>query len=313
LKITSRQLGVGLLVAALVVSVLSLAVGPAQTTWDILWQIRLPRVGLGFVVGMALAAAGVILQSLLRNPLADAYLLGTSSGASLGVLLASLLHFKNILGIQCFAFACALATMLIVYRLARIGTRIPVATLILAGVTVSTFINAIVFLVFSLFYRESFSAIFFLLGSLANATPGMAISATVVIIPTVLVACRYRRALDVLSQGDETAQMLGVHPERIKRLFFVLSSLIVAAAVTASGMIGFVGLIVPHLLRLILGPGHRRLLPASAITGGVLLMAMDAVARTAAAPSEIPVGVVAALFGTPFFIYLLRRHKGGAL
>jgi iron complex transport system permease protein len=288
-----------------------LFIGPAHVTREIIWSIRLPRVGLGFLVGMALAAAGVILQSLLRNPLADPFVLGTSSGASFGVLMASLLHIRVTLGVQAAAFLFALGTMAAVYRIARTGTRVPVATLILSGVIVSTFLNSLVFLAFSLFYRESFSAIFFLLGSLANATPVSVWAALAFILPAVLIACRFSRYLDVLSQGEETTLALGVNPEQLKRLFFALSSLMVAAAVTASGMIGFVGLIVPHLLRLLLGPNHRRLLPAAAIGGGILLMVMDAVARTAAAPAEIPVGVVSAILGTPFFIYLLRRHKGG--
>jgi len=310
---SNTRLWLSLVVLTIVVMGVALGLGPAQTTTDILLQIRLPRVGLGFVVGMALATAGVILQSLLRNPLADAYLLGTSSGASFGVLLASLLHLSHAFGLHLFAFVFALLTMLVVYRLARTGTRVAVSTLILAGVIVSTFLNSLVFLAFSLFYRESFSTLFFLLGSLASATPTTACAAAVLIIPAMAVSIYYRRALDILSQGDETALSLGMDPERLKKLFFALSSLLVAAAVTASGMIGFVGLIVPHLLRLLIGPDHRRLLPAAAISGGVLLVAMDVLSRTAAAPSEIPVGVVAAIFGTPFFIYLLRRNKGGVL
>lgn len=286
-------------------------IGPAHATREIVLTLRLPRVGLGFLVGMALASAGVILQSLLRNPLADPFVLGTSSGASFGVLAATLLHIRATLGLQAAAFAFALLTMAAVYRIARTGSRVPVPTLILAGVIVSTFLNSLVFLAFSLFYRESFSAIFFLLGSLANATPTSAGAAALFIIPSVIVSCVFSRYLDVLSQGEEASLSLGIDPERLKQLFFILSSLMVAAAVTASGMIGFVGLTVPHLLRLVMGPNHRRLLPAAAFGGGMLLIVMDAVARTAAAPAEIPVGVIAAILGTPFFIYLLRRHKGG--
>jgi iron complex transport system permease protein len=302
---------IGLTLLAAVIFAAALFIGPAHTTREILWTIRLPRVGLGFLVGMALACAGVILQSLLRNPLADPFVLGTSSGASFGVLISSMIHLHATLGVQSVAFIFALLTMMVVYRIARTGTRVPVPTLILAGVIVSTFLNSLVFLAFSLFYRESFSAIFFLLGSLANATPASAGTALIFILPAVLIACRYSRFLDVLSLGEETALALGVDPERLKRLFFGLSSLMVAAAVTSSGMIGFVGLTVPHLLRLILGPNHRQLLPAAALGGGTLLMVMDGIARTAAAPAEIPVGVIAAILGTPFFIYLLRRQQGG--
>lgn len=299
----------GLAVTAVVIGA-ALMTGPAETTRGIVLQIRLPRVLLGLMVGMGLAVAGALLQSLLRNALADPYILGTSSGASFGVLVASVLHIQFPLGVQSIAFAMALATMAAVYRIARVGYRVPVSTLILSGVIVSTFLNALVFLAFSLFHRESFSALIFLLGSLSNATPTHAAAVAVFVLPAIALACRYARVLDVLSQGEDTAWSLGVNPERWKKAFFILASLLVAAAVTASGMIGFVGLVAPHLIRLAMGPGHARLVPASALGGGILLVAMDMIARTAAAPAEIPVGVVAALFGTPFFVFLLRRQRG---
>ena len=290
--------------------VLALGIGPVSLTHTIFWDIRLPRVILGFFVGMALAVAGVLMQSLLRNPLADPYLLGTSSGASIGVLAASMLRVHAAFGVQVLAFLFSLITMSVVYRLARTGTRVAIPTLMLAGVVVSTFLNALVFLAFSLFYRESFSSIFFLLGSLsqANLKTSLWVAGSVSV---VVVAVGYlHRRLDLLTQGDEVAASLGLGVEKEKRLLYALASVLVAIAVTTSGMIGFIGLISPHLLRMRLGPRHAVLVPAAAIGGGILLVGMDIFAHTLAAPSEIPVGVVAAIFGTPFFLFLLKRHKG---
>jgi iron complex transport system permease protein len=297
-------LGAGVLIAAAVF------IGPAQNTSEILRQLRIPRVLLGFWVGMALATAGVIFQGLLRNPLADPYVLGTSSGASLGIMLASFFHLRSPLWLYGSAFLFSVGTIAAVYRIAQTQGRAPVQTLILAGVVVSTFLNALVFLWFSLFYRESSSTLFFLLGTLTEGDPLLLKISGAVTLSAAAVAWFFARDLNVLSQGDSTALHLGIDPEKLRSLLFVVASLLVASAVAVSGMIGFVGLIVPHLLRLVFGPDHRVLIPASAIGGAVLLTWMDVGARTLAAPIEVPVGVVAALMGTPFFIYLLKKKKG---
>jgi iron complex transport system permease protein len=297
-------------IGSLILTACAVYIGPAKNTASILLQLRLPRVLLGFCVGMGLATAGVIFQGLLRNPLADPYILGTSSGASLGIMLASLFKLTSPAGLYVLAFGSAMGTIAAVYRIARTHGRTPVQTLILAGVVVSTFLNALVFLWFSLFYRESVSTLFFLLGTLTEGNPlWLKISATLIGLGSVI-AWIFARDLNVLSQGDATALHLGIDPERMRALLFGVASLLVASAVAVSGMIGFVGLIVPHLVRLMMGPDHRILLPASALAGGAMLVWMDVVARTAASPVEIPVGVVTALAGTPFFIYLLRRKKG---
>jgi len=300
----------GLCVLLGVVVSAALWIGPSETTRAVLLHIRLPRVLLGLLVGMALAVAGTIYQGLLRNPLADPYFLGTSSGASIGVVLAAALHLASPLWLYSFAFLCSLAAIAVVYRIAETHGRVPVQTLILAGIVVSTFINALVFLVFSLFYRQSFMTLFFLLGTLTEADP-LLVKISGVVIPAVIATAWYfARDLNILSQGEENARHLGIDPERTKRVLFLLASILVGSAVAVSGMIGFVGLMVPHILRLLLGPDHRELIPGSALGGAVLLVVMDTLARTAASPVEIPVGVVAALAGTPFFIYLLKRKKG---
>jgi iron complex transport system permease protein len=288
----------------------ALFTGPAKTTELVLWQLRLPRVLLGALVGMALATAGTLYQGLLRNPLADPYFLGTSSGASIGIVLAGALHWRSPFGLYGLAFLGALSSVALVYQIAKTNGRIPIQTLVLAGVLVSTFINALVFLLFSLFYRQSFMTLFFLLGTLTAGDPILLKISGVLIPLTVLAAWYFSRDLNALALGEEEAEHLGVDPEKLKRILFSLASVLVAAAVAVSGMIGFVGLMVPHIVRLIVGTDHRRLIPGAALGGALLMVVMDTVARTAAAPTEVPVGVVAALLGTPFFIYLLKRKRG---
>lgn len=288
----------------------SLFLGPVKATPDILWSIRVPRVCLGILVGMALATAGTIFQGLLQNPLADPYVLGTSSGASLGVLVAALLPWHSPVLLYGLSFGFALASIIVVYQIAETHGKTPVQTLILAGVVVSTFLNALVFLGFSLFSKQFFTHFFLLLGTLTEGEPALLKISGFLIVCSSIGAWFFARDLNLLSQGEETAQSLGIDPEKSKRLLFAMASLLIACAVTTSGMIGFVGLIVPHMMRLIVGPDHRRLVPASAIGGAIILILMDAFARAVAAPLEIPVGVVSALCGAPFFIYLLKKKKG---
>jgi iron complex transport system permease protein len=304
------QVAVLLGLALIAVACLSAALGPVHLTREIFWQLRFPRVVLGFLVGMALASAGVIFQGLLRNPLADPFILGTSSGASLGVLAASMLHLHSAFWLYGLALLGAQSAIFVVHRIARTHGKTPVQTLILSGVLVSTFLNSLVFLGVSLFYKEAMSTLFFLLGSLTETDPVLLRLSGILIIGSIGFAWILSRSLNVLSQGDETAFHLGIDPERTRVLLFFVASTMVSASVAVSGMIGFVGLMVPHMMRLIVGPDHRLLLPASAIGGGILLMGMDTAARTVAAPIEIPVGILTALGGTPFLIYLLRQKKG---
>jgi iron complex transport system permease protein len=309
MKVSSARLLIGLFLALIAACALSLLCGPASPTPEIIRFIRLPRMLAGALVGMALGTSGAVFQGVLRNPLADPYILGTSSGASLGVLVAGLLRWRSPLAIYAAALAFGLGAIAVVYRIAQTDQRAPVSTLILSGVVVSTFLNALVFLGFSLFFKESFPTLFFMLGTLAQYDPVMLRVSSALIAAGLVGALWQARALNVLVQGEDTARHLGVDPERTKRWLFVMASTLVAGAVAMSGMIGFVGLIVPHAARLLGGPDHRTLLPASALGGAVLLVLLDAAARTVAAPREIPVGVLAALCGTPFFLYLLRRHK----
>lgn len=285
-------------------------VGPVSgASWGIIWEIRAPRVLLAVLAGCGLAASGAVFQGVLRNPLADPFILGTSSAAAAGVVLSGILGLHGYLALYLMALSFALLSIILVYRISRTNGRAPVQTLVLAGVIVSLFFNAAVFLFFSIFYRESFSMLFFLLGSLAEPNPSLMAISGIIIAAGLLVTWLLSRELNVLTQGEETAYHLGIDAEAAKKILFVAASAMVAATVSVAGLIGFVGLIVPHMMRMIVGPDHRLLVPASALGGAIFLILADAFARTLIPPQEIPVGALTALIGSPFFVYLLRRRR----
>ena len=276
----------------------------------VIFNIRLPRALLGLVVGIALATAGAVYQGLLRNPLADPYILGTSSAGTFGALVATILNFHFQFTLYIFSIGACFLSMMLVYRIATTHGRTPIQTLILAGVVSSTFFSALVLLLFTLFRRESFSVLFFMLGSLSIAGTGWSIvvSASLVLVG-LLIAVFFARDLDAMSGGEEDATHLGIKVETTKQILFFSSSLLVGASVALAGSIGFVGLIIPHILRLLVGPSHRKLILASAIGGAFFLMLMDILSRTIFSPVEIPVGVFTSLCGAPFFIFLLKRKQ----
>lgn len=284
-----------------------------ETFETIVFQLRLPRVILAVLVGAALAISGVILQGLLRNPMADPYILGISSGAALGASVAILFglgaHVLGIYTIPVMAFLGASGTAFVVYNLARVGNRVPMSTLLLAGIAVGSFLSALTSLAMVTSGQNLHQVIFWLMGGFA----GRGWDHVRVLLPYVLIGITpiflYARELNVMLLGEEPAQHLGVEVERLKQLMLGAATLVAASAVAFSGIIGFVGLIIPHAVRLLVGPDHRVLLPTSALIGAIFLAAADAVARVAAAPLEIPVGVITALCGGPFFIYLLRKKK----
>lgn len=291
--------------------IISLVTGEIKG-WNemVILHIRLPRALLGLIVGIALATAGSVYQGLLRNPLADPYILGTSSAGTFGALVAAILNYHFNVTVYIFSIGAAFLSMLLVYRIASVQGRTPVQTLILAGVISSTFFGALVLLLFTLFRRESFSILFFLLGSLSGAGSNLLILISAVLVFIGFSISIYlARDLDAMSSGEEDAIHLGIPVERVKQLLFFSSSLLVGASVSLAGSIGFVGLIIPHVLRLIVGPSHRKLIPASAIGGAFFLILMDVLARTVFSPLEVPVGVFTSLCGAPFFIYLLKRKQ----
>jgi iron complex transport system permease protein len=275
----------------------------------ILLNVRAPRVLLGFLVGCGLAGAGAVFQGVLRNPLADPFILGTSSAATVGVMLANLLGWRNYYALYFMALGCALASIALVYRIAQTNGKTPIQTMVLGGVIVSLFLNALVFVFFSIFYRESFTVLFYLLGTLTSGDLKLISISGVIIAVGFSVSWMLSRELNALTQGEETAFHLGIEVESVKKILFAAASAMTAASVAVAGMIGFVGLVVPHLMRMIVGPDHRYLIPAATLGGASVLILTDAAARTLVPPLEIPVGALTALLGAPYFLYLLQRKK----
>jgi iron complex transport system permease protein len=281
---------------------------------SIILDLRLPRVIAGALVGAALSVAGSVLQALLRNPLADPYVLGISSGAAVGAVLAILFGLgATILGsyaVPGAAFAGALLTLLFVYFIARVEGRVPAQTMLLTGVIISAFFSAIImFLISATSDERLYSVTFWLMGNLEYVASQALGIIFIYLLSGSAVLFSLAKDLNLMSMGEETASELGVEVERVKKTAFIFTSLITGAVVSVSGLIGFVGLAVPHLTRMIWGPDHRFLIPASALLGAMVLILADTIARTVMAPSEIPVGVVTALAGAPFFVYLLRRKR----
>ena len=284
--------------------------GADATTRAIVLDLRLPRAALALVAGGALAIAGAVFQALLRNPLAEPYVLGVSGGAAVGAV--SAIVFGLSAGgafIAPFALAGAGAAIVIVFRIAtHVGTEVDTRVLLLAGVVVGAFCNAVILLLLTLADVESFrSAIFWMMGNLGAASWRDVLLLSAYAVPSVVVLLALARPLNLLTLGEEPAAYLGARTERVKLISYVVASLLVAASVAACGVIGFIGLIVPHALRLLWGSDHRLLLPASFLGGGAFLLLADTAARTIVAPTELPVGVVTALVGVPLFVVLLTR------
>ena len=277
----------------------------------IVFDLRLPRILLGILVGASLSVAGASFQAMLRNPLADPYILGVSSGAAVGAIVAILTGLSALsLGIPLASSVGALLTILTVFYFGRQEGKIHPNTLLLAGVITSSFLSAIIMFFLSVSQREELHTIlFWLMGdfSLANEE-ALRVTFPYLIFGFALLYFQSRQ-LNLILLGEENAVQLGVNVERVKWISYFLASLMTAASVSVCGLIGFVGLIVPHSVRLLFGPDHRLLLPASALLGASFLIASDTIARTLLTPVELPVGVVTAVFGGPFFIYLLRTRK----
>jgi iron complex transport system permease protein len=277
-------------------------------------RLRILRTILAFIAGAALSVAGVILQGLLRNPLAEPYILGVSSGAGLGALSCIILGLgRGLLGlssIPLMAFLGAILTMLLVYNLARANGKIPVHTLILSGVIISTVFSSILIFIISMSEKEGLhSIIWWLLGNLQVFDFKLVTVVGIIVMACVGASLVFWRDLNIITLGEEPAIHLGIKIEAVKKILFVLASLLTAATVSACGLIGFVGLIVPHIMRLVVGPNHKLLIPSSIMAGGLFLITCDLFARTLLAPIEIPIGAITALIGGPLFIFLLRGKR----
>ncbi len=298
-------------ISILVRSILGFEETGTETEKTIILSLRAPRVILAGLVGAGLSVSGAIFQALLRNPLADPYILGVSSGAAVGAIVAILIGVGTLsFGVPVASFVGALLTILIVFYSGRQEGKIHPNTLLLAGVIVSSFLSALIMFFLSISPREELHTIvFWLMGDFSFSN----YQAIGLIFPYLLFAFlllyAHARQFNLILSGEESALQLGVNVERLKMIAYVGASLMTAASVSMCGLIGFVGLVVPHSVRLMFGPDHRLLLPASAFIGASLLIASDALGRTLFSPIELPVGVITAAFGGPFFIYLLRTRK----
>jgi iron complex transport system permease protein len=295
-------------------SLLNPGAGFSAPDETVIMLIRIPRVILAAFVGASLAVCGAVLQSLFRNPMADPFILGISNGAALGasaVLLYGVSFGLGLFNLPLAAFVSGTITILLVYELARTGNRVETNTLLLSGIAAAAFMSACTSFLLFTSNENLHQVIFWMMGGLAGRTwehVAMLLPFTLLGIGVFLTLAR---PLNALMFGEESALYLGVPVERLKKILLVVSAVVTGAAVAVSGIIGFVGLIVPHVVRLVAGPDHRTLLPLSVFVGATLLILADLLARIVIAPAELPIGVITALCGAPFFVYLLRSRRGG--
>lgn len=285
----------------------------SETHKLIIINIRLPRIILSALIGAGLSVVGCVFQAIFKNPMADPYVLGISSGSALGASISIVMGISSmalgITGTTLFAFIGAIFTTVLVYFIAKTGTKLPTNTLLLAGVSVSFLFSSINSLIM-IFNRDRVEQIvFWTMGSLASATWKQVISLFLFVIIGFILIIIYSRDLNLMLMGDETACSLGIEVNFVKKFLLIVSSIIIASCVSVSGVIGFVGLIVPHITRMIVGPNHKVLIPFSTLGGAIFMIICDTLSRILAPPAEIPVGAITALFGAPYFIYLLIKNK----
>ncbi len=291
--------------------------GINPTSAIILVNLRLPRIILSCLVGAALSVVGTSFQGIFKNPMADPFILGVSSGAALGATITMVfLNEINFLGMSMVAFNAfvgAIITTFLVYNIARVGTKVPVTTLLLSGVAINYLLSSLISLMMT-FNRDNIEKIvMWTMGSFSTAGWNEVILLFIIVVPSILLIFTFSRDLNIMLLGEESARSLGVDVNGLKKYILLISTLMVAAVVSVSGIIGFVGLIVPHSIRMILGPDNRVVIPFSALGGAIFLIICDTLARAVVPPSEIPVGIITSIFGVPFFIYLLYRTKKKAM
>ncbi len=313
----------GLLCLALFFTVtLSLSIGSVAIPFSKIWQIilrrsvestdsviilqlRLPRILLAMTVGAALATTGAVFQAIFRNPLAEPYILGISSGGTVGTLIAFGLGLTFLAPL--FSFTGSLSVMGLVFFIGRRRGQLDTTTLLLTGVMAGAFFNAIILLLLSIYNQELRTAYLWLLGNLSSTDIGSITFAAIVVLGGAITFFTQARAFNVLATGEEYAHQLGINVKRLKILSYLVASIMIGISVSITGVIGFVGLMVPHVCRRLFGPDHRILFPASFLVGAIFLLLSDLLSRTLIAPTEIPVGAVTAALGAPFFISLLHR------
>ena len=304
-------------VVLIILSKIPLVQDHISKTWtvgeeSIIINVRLPRVVLGLLIGASLALAGVTTQGIFKNPMADPYILGVSSGAAFGASAVIVLGISVLLlsvSITAGAMIGALAVSFLVFSIARTRNKIPVETLLLSGIAVSAFFSAITSFLMYISGHNLSQIVFWVMGALWSSNWNHVLILTPFLVVASIIIYAFARDLNLMLLGDESAAHLGSDVDRVKMILLAVSSLLAAAAVSVSGIIGFVGLVIPHIMRLIVGPDHRVLIPASALVGAMFLVLADTFSRMIVQPTEMPVGIVTALIGAPFFVYLLIRQK----
>jgi iron complex transport system permease protein len=275
---------------------------------DIIWQLRFPRVLLAALLGATLSLGGMVFQALLRNPLAEPYILGISGGSAIGAIIGILMGLARFPGVWLCAFGGSLGTLAVLYVMASGRAMLRTNTLLLSGVMVNAFCAAmIMFLVSMAQDSRLHNIIFWLMGDLAAANTGNVIALAATVVPCFVVIFTRSHAMNLLTMGNDMARSMGINIRATTTLLLVVTSLMVSATVSYCGLVGFVGLVIPHMLRLVLGPDHRVLAPASILGGAAFMVVCDTLARSLPDQGELPVGVVTALIGAPMFVYLLRK------
>ncbi|WP_352417971.1 iron chelate uptake ABC transporter family permease subunit [Proteiniborus sp.] len=284
-----------------------------QSYITIILNIRIPRVLIGVIVGAALAGVGAVFQGMFKNPMADPYVIGISSGAALGAGLVIIFNITwtalGMTSISMGAFFGAILSTFLVYWISKVKNKVPITILLLSGIAVGQFLTAILSFLMVIYTKDMTKIIYWTLGSFSGKGWEHLVSISIPMILSMVILNFFSKDLNIMLLGEESAQNLGVDVEKTKIIILIICSFIISIAVSVSGIIGFVGLIVPHIVRLIVGPDHRILIPTSMLVGGIFMIFADTLARTIISPTEIPVGIITALFGGPFFIYLLRKSK----
>jgi len=274
----------------------------------IIFNLRLPRIMMSILVGMMLSSSGVVVQTVFQNPLADPYIIGIAASATFGAVIAFVFNLPDYMyGVIAF-FTCLSSTLLI-FKMAKKGNKVNVATLLIVGIAVSSFLGAFTSFAMYLIGEDSFKITMWMMGYLGNATWNRVIFLAIPLVFSVSYFYLKRNQLDALLSGDEEAHSLGIDVNKLKVRTLTVAALVVAFSVAFSGMIGFVGLIVPHTMRMLLGPSNSKLLPSTILAGGFFLLICDTFGRLVLAPTEVPIGVITAFFGAPFFLYLALRNK----
>jgi iron complex transport system permease protein len=285
----------------------------SETDSLIILMVRMPRIIMASLVGVGLSVVGASFQSLFKNPMADPYVLGISSGAALGAALAIVLNIPSV-GVSLSvvtisAFIGAVVTTIFVYNIAQVRGKVTTTNLLLAGCAVSFLMSSMISIIMVFNQEEVNKIVFWMMGSFnASSWKNICIVAPIILIGTIVIYFFYRD-FNLMLTGEDNAKSLGTDTERVKKLIILISSMIIAVSVAFSGIIGFVGFLVPHMIRIIFGPNNKTLIPFSALGGAIFLLFSDTIARTVAAPAELPVGAVTALIGAPYFIYLLIKMK----